>query len=157
MDGLANFFGRKPEDTTEAELHQDLTEARTRAELAEQAKAEGLAAAQTEIDALRADVVRLSAELSDAKETAQTAQTDLETVRGELATTQSDLTSVNAALAQKVKECNALGGEVARLTAGKPSATTTATDSDPQFDTAPVGKGVSVSMGWLEDKIFGKN
>lgn len=157
MDGLAAFFGRKPEETTEAELHQELIEARTQADMAEKAKSEGLAAAATELDALRADVARLNAELAEATEAAQTASESLETVRADLATTQTALTAANSALAAKVKETNTLAGEVARLTAGKTPKGASAQDDDEQFEKAPVGKGVTVSAEWLEKSIFGKN
>ena len=157
MDSLSAFFGLKAEETTEAELHQMLTEAQSRADLAEKAKAEGLAAAASDIDALRADVARLNAELSQAYEDAQTSTVSLETVRAELATANADLTAVNSALAIMVKDKNLLAGEVARLTAGKPSAVTTATDDDEQFEKAPVGNGVTVKADWLEKSIFGKN
>jgi chromosome segregation ATPase len=155
MDSLANFFGRKPEETTEAELHQELTEARTKAEMAEQAKAEGLATAASELDALRADVARLTAELADAVETAQTASANLETVSAELVTAQTELTAANSALAQKVKDTNTLAGEVARLTAGKPPKGASAQDDDEQFEKAPVGNGRTVSADWLEKSFFG--
>lgn len=157
MDSLSAFFGRKPEETTEAELHQMLTEAQTRADLAEQAKAEGLAAAAADLDALRADVARLTAELSDAMQSVQAGTDTIETLRAELATAQTDLTAANSALATKVKEANTLAGEVARLTAGKPSASTSATDDDEQFEKAPAGNGVTVKADWLEKTIFGKN
>lgn len=157
MDSLSAFFGRKPEETTEAELHQMLTEAQTRADLAEQAKADGLAAAAAELDALRADVARLTAELDAESETAQTATASLETARAELQAVQNDLTAANSALAVMVKDKNALAGEVARLTAGKPPASTTATDDDEQFKKAPAGNGMTVNADWLEKSIFGKN
>ena len=157
MDSLSAFFGRKPEETTESELHQMLTEAKTRADLAEQAKADGLAAAAAELDALRADVARLTAELDAESETAQTATESLETARAELSAVQNDLTAANSALAVKVNEVKTLAGEVARLTAGKTPASTTATDDDEQFEKVPAGNGMTVKADWLEESIFGKN
>lgn len=155
MDGLAAFFGRKPEETTEAELHQELIEARTQADMAEKAKADGLSAAATELDALRADVARLGAELAEAIETAQTANESLETVRADLATTKTDLTAANSALATKVKETNTLAGEVARLTAGKLPKSASAQDDDEQFEKAPAGNGRTVNADWVEKSFFG--
>lgn len=157
MDSLSAFFGRKPEETTEAELHQMLTEAQTRADLAEQAKADGLAAASAELDALRADVARLTAELDAESETAQTATASLESARAELETIKADLTAANSALAVMAKEKNLLAGEVARLTAGKPSALNAANDDDEQFEKSPAGNGMTVKADWLEKSIFGKN
>lgn len=157
MDSLSAFFGRKPEETTEAELHQMLTEAETRADLAEKAKADGLAAAAAELEALRADVARLTAELDAESETAQTATESLETARAELQAAQNDLAAANSALAVIVKEKNALAGEVARLTAGKTPASNAATDDDEQFEKAPAGNGVTVKADWIEKSIFGNN
>lgn len=155
MDSLANFFGRKPEETTEAELHQELIDARTKTELAEQAKAEGLAAAASELDALRADVARLSAELTAATETATTATAEVETLKADAVKLEYDLTAANSALATKVKEANTLAGEVARLTAGKPPKGASAQDDDDQFEKAPVGNGRTVSADWIEKSFFG--
>lgn len=157
MDGLAAFFGRKPEETTEAELHQELIEARTQADMAEKAKSEGLAAAATELDALRADVARLGAELAEQQELTAALAESVSLANSELSDTQTALTAANSALAQKVKETNTLAGEVARLTAGKTPKGTSAQDDDEQFEKAPVGKGVTVSAEWLEKSIFGKN
>lgn len=157
MDGLAAFFGRKPEETTEAELHQELIEARTQADMAEKAKSEGLAAAATELDALRADVARLGAELAEQQELTSALAESVSLANSELSDTQTALTAANSALAQKVKETNTLAGEVARLTAGKTPKGASAQDDDEQFEKAPVGNGVTVSAEWLEKSIFGKN
>lgn len=155
MDSLAAFFGLKSEDTTEAELHQKLTEAKTQTELAEKAKAEGLAAAAAELEKVKAEVVRLTSEL----ETATTGQTTLSeqiaTLNAEKTKLSSDLAAANATIAAKVAEMNTLAAEVARLTAGKKPGGSGENDDEEELGKPPVGKGVSVKTEWLEKSIFG--
>ena len=146
MDSLAGFFGLKAEDTTEAELHQKLTEAKTQVELAEAAKTEGLAAAAKEVEGLKADVARLTAELTAATETATTATAEVETLKADAAKLESDLTAANTALATKVKEANTLAGEVARLTAGAKPKGVEAVDGDDPIAKVPAGNGQMVKV-----------
>jgi len=151
MDSLAGFFGLKSEDTTEAELHQKLTEAQTQTVLAEKAKEEGLAAAAKEVADLKADVVRLTAELEAANETATNAAAEVETLKADAVKLESDLTAANSAMAAKVKEANTLAGEVARLTAGaKPKGVET-DDKDDQFAKTPAGNGQMVKVKAFDD------
>lgn len=150
MDGLSAFFGLKSEDTTEAELHQKLTEAKTQTALAEKAKEEGLSAAAKEVADLKADVVRLTAELEAATETATTAAGEVETLKADAVKLESDLTAANSALAAKVKESNTLAGEVARLTAAKPPKGVESVDDDPQFKPS-AGNGQTVKVKVFDD------
>lgn len=150
MDGLSAFFGLKSEDTTEAELHQKLTEAKTQTALAEKAKEEGLAAAAKEVADLKADVTRLTAELQAANENATTAAAEVETLKAGTAKLESDLTAANSALAAKVKESNTLAGEVARLTAGAKPKGVEAVDDDPQLK-PPAGGGQMVKVKVFDD------
>jgi chromosome segregation ATPase len=151
MDSLSAFFGLKAEDTTEAELHQKLTEAKTQVELAEAAKTEGLAAAAKEVEGLKADVARLAAELTAATETATTATAEVETLKASAVKLESDLTAANTALATKVKEANTLAGEVARLTAGAKPKGVEAVDTDEQLSKVPAGNGQTVKVKAFDD------
>lgn len=147
MDSLAAFFGRKPEDTTEAELHHQLVEAKTSAEHAEQAKADGLAAAATEIEALRADTVRLTAELQAATDSLETATAALTTASETTTALQNDLSAANSAMATKMRECNTLAAEVAKLVAGAlPSGATQPPDGDLHLAKSPAGGGQTVKV-----------
>lgn len=148
MDGLAGFFGLKAEDTTEAELHQRLTEAETQVKMAEKAKAEGLAAAAAEVDDLKAQLATLTAEKEAAEETATELQAQVERLTESAGALESDLTAANSALATKVKEANTLAAEVARLTAGKPVKGAEAVDGDDGLGEVPAGKGQVVTIKW---------
>ena len=154
MDALAGFFGLKAEDTTEAELHQRLTEAETQAALAEKAKADGLAAAADEITDLKAQLATLTAEKAAADEQLTTLQTQVDELTEKATGLESDLTAANAAIATKVKEVNTLAAEVARLTAGKAPKEAVATDTDDDLGKAPAGNGQVVKLGWSIDKPF---
>ncbi len=151
MDGLSAFFGLKSEDTTEAELHQKLTEAKTQTALAEKAKEEGLSAAAKEVAGLKSDVVRLTAELQAATENATTVAAEVETLKAGTAKLESDLTAANSALAAKVKESNILAGEVARLTAGAKPKGVEAVDGDEQLTKTPAGNGQMVKVKAFDD------
>ena len=132
-----------------------MTEAKTQTELAEKAKAEGLAAAAAELEKVKAEVVRLTSEL----ETATTGQTTLSeqiaTLNAEKTKLSSDLAAANATIAAKVAEMNTLAAEVARLTAGKKPGGSGENDDEEELGKPPVGKGVSVKTEWLEKSIFG--
>ena len=134
--------GLDAENTTEAELHQALTDAGSVQAIAEK---NAKAAAQVEIDAAKADAVRLTAELEAVTENATTAATEVETLKAASTKLQSDLTAANSALAAKVKETHTLAGEVARLTAGAKPKGVEAVDDDPQLKT-PAGNGQMVKM-----------
>lgn len=154
MDGLANLFGMKAEDTTEAELHQRLTEAETHAAMAEKAKAEGLAAAAAEVADLKAQLTALAAEKAEAVESATELTANVAELTEKVAGLESDLTAANTALAAKVKEANTLAGEVARLTAGKKPKEAADTDGDEHLSKAPAGNGQVVKLNWSADKPF---
>ena len=136
-------MGLDHENTTEAELHQSMVDAGTIQAAAETA---AKAAAQVDVDAAKADVARLTAELIAATETATTATAEVETLKADAVKLESDLTAANSALATKVKEANTLAGEVARLTAGAKPKGVEAVDTDEQLSKVPAGNGQMVKV-----------
>jgi len=155
MESLAGFFGLKAEDTTEAELHQRLTEAETQTALAEKAKADGLAAAAEEVNTLKTQLATLTAEKAAAEETTTDLQAAITMLTERATALESDLTAANSALAAKVKEVNTLAGEVARLTAGKlPKGAEESDGDDGLSDETPDGKGQVIEMKWPADSPF---
>lgn len=150
FEQACTLLGLDQENTTEAELHQAMIDAGTIQQAAEKT---AKATAQADIDAAKADVARLTAELAAATDEKETATAEAETLRGEKAQLESDLTAANTALATKVKEANTLAGEVARLTAGKAPKEVEAVDNDEQLKKAPAGGGQTVKMAAF-DKIL---
>ena len=142
FEQACKLVGMDAENTTEAELHQALTDAGTVQAIAE---TNAKAAAQVEIDATKADITRLTAELQAATENATTVSAEVETLKAGTAKLESDLTAANSALAAKVKETNTLAGEVARLTAGAKPKGVEAVDDDPQLK-PPAGNGQTVKV-----------
>lgn len=143
FEQACTLVGLDHENTTEAELHQVMVDAGT---IQAAAETTAKAAAQVDIDAAKADVARLTAELTAATETATTATTEVETLTGSVTKLQSDMTAANSALAAKVKETNTLAGEVARLTAGAKPKGVEADDTDEQLSKTPAGNGQMVKM-----------
>lgn len=147
------LLGRDPENTTEAELHQAMVDAGT---IQAHAESTAKAAAKVEVDAAAADVVRLTAELDAANEQIEALQTQANEATASVAEVEEKLTAANSALAVKVRECNTLAAEVARLTAGKLPASATAVDADNQFTPAPAGGGVGIDASEIDRMFFAK-
>lgn len=140
------LLGLDKENTTEAELHQAMIDAGTVNGNADKvAKAD----AAKEVAELKAQIAALTAEKEAAIEEKTTAETALADIQATAEKLQEDLTAANSALAIKVKECNTLAAEVAKLTAGKPPKEVEANDDDEQFDRVPAGNGRVVKVEGL--------
>ena len=148
FEQACTLMGLDHENTTEAELHQSMVDAGT---IQAAAEITAKAAARVDIDAAKADVARLTAELTAATETATTATAEVETLKADAVKLESDLTAANSALATKVKEANTLAGEVARLTAGAKPKGVEAVDGDDPIAKVPAGNGQMVKVKTFDD------
>ena len=147
MNGMATFFGLNAEETTEAELHQQLIEAGTLENIKAAALNEANAAVkqqmadfQTKLDALTTQVEGLQTDADAKAAKVGELETELETVKGQL-------TEKDTELAGLQRQNQSLSGEVAGLKAGKPVDKTTPPDASKPVTrgNAPAG-GVVVSQ-----------
>ena len=147
MNGLASFFGLDANETTEAELHQQLTEAGSLSEIratatkeANEAVAAQMADIQTQLAALTTKVGDLETDAEAKAAKVSELETDLETVRGQLA-------EKDTQLAEKDKQIATLSGEVATMKAGKPLDKAHAIDNSiPVRETKTGGNARVISM-----------
>jgi|JI9StandDraft_1071089.scaffolds.fasta_scaffold212517_1 DNA repair exonuclease SbcCD ATPase subunit len=161
MNGMATFFGLNAEETTEAELHQQLIEAGSLAEIRAAALSEASAAVmqqmaefQTKLDALQASVDTLKEEGESKAQQVEQLTTDLETVRGQLAEKDTEISG-------HLLQIQTLSGTVATLKAGKPvDKFTPADQSKPVEQGKSTNGGMVVSAKELEEayaKVAGQN
>lgn len=120
MGGLANFFSLDANETTEAELHQKLTEAGTLEQIkanavkdANDAVAAQMADFNAKLESLQTQFEALQSDAQSKGEKVAALETELETVRGEI-------TAKEAEIARNLEQIKGLSGEVATLKAGKP-------------------------------------
>lgn len=120
MNGLSTFFGLNAEETTEAELHQQLIEAGSLAEIraaalkeANEAVTAQMADFQTKLDGLQTQLNDLQADAQSKTEKVKDLETELETVKGQL-------TEKDGEIAGHLTQIQTLSGTVASLKAGKP-------------------------------------
>lgn len=147
MNALASFFGLNADETTEAELHQQLIEAGSLAQIKASAIAEAneavqaqMADFQSQLAALQTDFATLKTDADAKAEKVLELETALETVRGEVA-------GKDDTIAGHLQEIKTLSGTVATLRAAKTTdKDTPPDDSKPGIpDTRQLG-GKTVSM-----------
>ena len=151
MNGFATFFGLNAEETTEAELHQQLIEAGSLAEIRANAMNEAnatvmkqMADFQSQLDALTAKVGELESDAEAKGAKVIELESDLEAVRGQLSEKET-------ALADRDGQIQKLSGEVAGLKAGKPLGKDQPADQSKPFETGRKdGSGRVVSMQEIE-------
>lgn len=142
MNGLASFFGLNADETTEAELHQQLVEAGSLAEIratalkeANDAVAAQMADFKTQLETLQNSFNDLKADAESKGEKVTELEQQLETVRG-------DVAAKDAAIAQHLEQIKSLSGEVATMKAGKPIDKQT-----PPDESKPVSNSGSAANG----------
>ncbi len=120
MTGMAAFFGLNADERTEAELHQQLTEAGSLEEIRAVALKEAndmvqaqMAEFQTKLDALQTGFDSLKTDAESKAEQVEQLTADLETVR-------EQLTEKDTEVAGHLEQIKTLSGTVATLKAGKP-------------------------------------
>ena len=158
MNGLCAFFGLDANETTEAEMHQQLADAGSLEQIKETAKNEAtsavaaqmteftnsLAALQTQFDALKVDTEAKAGKIAEL-------ETQLEAVNGAIAEKETSIATHKATIVS-------LSGELAGLKAGKPIDRTTPTDdSKPIEKTEQGGTAREVSMEEFEKAFAGLN
>lgn len=142
MNGLASFFGLNADETTEAEMHQQLIEAGSLSEIraaalkeANEAVAAQMADFKTQLETLQTSFNDLKADAESKGEKVAELEQQLETVRGNEA-------AKDAAIAQHLEQIKSLSGEVATMKAGKPIDRQT-----PPDESKPVTSGGGASNG----------
>lgn len=150
------LFGKNPETTTEAELHQAMTEAAEGIQDQGTATDTGadLSALTAELQTAKNDLATAKAELQAAETAKQQAEADKATAeqaiadaKAEAAKLQKELQAANEALAAKVGEMRTLAAEVARLTAKKLPEDLNANDDAEHLEASPAGGGVTIKTG----------
>lgn len=119
-NAVAHFFGADSEDATEAELHQKLVEAGTLENIraaalkeANEAVTAQMSDFKTQLETLQSQFADLKADADAKGEKVTELETELETVRGDVAARET-------AIAGHLAQIKLLSGEVASLKAGKP-------------------------------------
>lgn len=142
MNGLASFFGLNADETTEAEMHQQLIEAGSLSEIraaalkeANEAVAAQMADFKTQLETLQTSFNDLKADAESKGEKVAELEQQLEAVRGNEA-------AKDAAIAQHLEQIKSLSGEVATMKAGKPIDRQT-----PPDESKPVTSGGGASNG----------
>ena len=152
MNGLATFFGLNAEETTEAELHQQLIEAGSLAQIkaaalqeANDAVKQQMADFQSQLSALTEQVKGLKADAQSKGEKVGELETELEAVKGTLTEKETEIEGLKT-------QNQSLSGEVAGLKAGKPVDKNTPPDGSKIMprQTASNG-GVVVSQKEMEE------
>ena len=142
MNGLASFFGLNADETTEAEMQQQLIEAGSLSEIraaalkeANEAVAAQMADFKTQLETLQTSFNDLKADAESKGEKVAELEQQLEAVRGNEA-------AKDAAIAQHLEQIKSLSGEVATMKAGKPIDRQT-----PPDESKPVTSGGGASNG----------
>lgn len=152
MNALAAFFGLNADETTEAELHQQLVDAGSLAQIKAAAIAEANEAVQaqmedfkTQLAALQSDFAALKTDADAKAEKVSELETALETVRGEVAGKDTEI-------AGHLQEIKTLSGTVATLRATKTTdKNAPPDDSKPGIPEAKQPGGKVVSMEEVQD------
>lgn len=119
MTALAAFFGKDPEQVTEAELDQDLQGAGTLAAIHESARNEALLAVQSKMDGFETRLQGLEATLAERDATIETLNAAVTERQTQLEALQADnLQHATIVAANKAKIAE-LAGQVSTLKAGK--------------------------------------
>lgn len=120
MNGLASFFGLDAEETTEAEMHQQLTEAGSLAQIKAAALKEANDAVSAQMADFQSQLSALTAQFNDLKADADSKAEKVGELETELQTVKGQLTEKDTELELLQKQNKSLSGEVAGLKAGKP-------------------------------------
>lgn len=119
MTALAAFFGKDPEQVTEAELDQDLQGAGTLAAIQENARNEALLAVQSKMDGFESRLQGLEATLAERDATIEALNATVAERQTELEALQAETLQHETIVAANKAKINELAGQVATLKAGK--------------------------------------
>ncbi len=152
MNGLAAFFGLNAEETTEAELHQQLIEAGSLAQIKAAALNEANASVMSQMAEFQTKLDGLQSQLNDLQSDADAKAAKVGELETELDTVKGQLNEKDTELAGMQKQNQSLSGEVAGLKAGRPIDKTSPPDASKSIvnDRMPNG-GVTVSGKEMEE------
>ena len=119
MTALAAFFGKDPEQVTEAELDQDLQGAGTLAAIQENARNEALLAVQSKMDGFESRLQGLEATLAERDATIEALNATVTERQTQLEALQADTLQHETIVAANKAKIQELAGQVATLKAGK--------------------------------------
>lgn len=120
MNGLASFFGLNADETTEAELHQQLIEAGSLAEIRAAALKEANEAVAAQMADFKTQLETLQTSFNDLKADAESKGAKVTDLEEQLETVRGDVAAKDAAIAGHLEQIKSLSGEVATMKAGKP-------------------------------------
>ncbi len=148
MNALAKFFGLDAENTTEAELHQHVTEAGTlesiRAEAAEKV-ADKMTAFETQMADFNAKFAEMETRLSALHAENEERGQKIEALTGQIATLQSEIEARETVIAAHKATIAQVSGELATLRAGRVGQLDAPPDASletPSGSAAPVKKNI---------------
>lgn len=151
MNALAGFFGLSAEDTTEAELHQHLTEAGTLENIRGAAVAEANAAVQTQMADFQTQLSDLQAQLAALKTDAESKGEKVTELENDLSAVRAQLSEKDTEIEKQIGQIKTLSGTVASLQAGKPIDKVTPPDESKPIEQAQSTTGGRVvSMKEIE-------
>ena len=152
MNGLASFFGLDAEETTEAEVHQKLTEAGSLAEIRAAALQEANDAVSAQMTDFQGQLSALTSQFNDLKADADAKATKVDELETELKTVKGQLSEKDTELAGLKSQNQSLSGEVAGLKAGKPVDKNTPPDgSKPISRTTAANGGIVLSQNEMDE------
>ena len=155
MNQACAFLGLTAEETTEAEVHQAITEAGTLDSVRTQAVSEmelKMSGFEASLSALTEEVATMRGQMSE-KDKA------IEALEAAALVAQQASTDALAVIAAKEAQIKSLSGEVANLKAAKPTEKTTPLDAGlemPNEGNVSKGGGRSISSKQLDDAVKGR-
>lgn len=149
MTALAAFFGKDPEQVTEAELDQDLQGAGTLAAIQENARNEALLSVQSKMDGFETRLQGLEATLAERDETIEALNATVTERQNQLEALQAENAQHETIVAANKAKINELAGQVATLKAGKLVENDVA--AVPNYES--INQPISVKAGALNERF----
>lgn len=156
MNGLAAFFGLNAEETTEAELHQQLIEAGSLAQIKAAALSEANAAVMSQMASFQTTLEGLQTQLNDLQADAQSKGEKVAELETELETVKGQLTEKDGEIAGHLMQIQTLSGTVASLKAGKSIDKTAPPDGSKMIEQAKAPNGGRVVSAKEIDEAYAK-
>lgn len=120
MAGVARFFGKDAENTTEAELHEVVTSAGTLQEMKDAAIAEASQAVTSDISAMKDQLSELSGKIEAAEASIGEKSAEIDALKANVSQLNEAITEKDSTISAQEAKIAELSGELASLKAGKP-------------------------------------